>query len=356
MSISQSLSTSTSFIPEGFEKHVLRMTPATISRTSPAVRLRGATFLSFRTSRVNPRSRAAPSPLKLELLKHQRSFSDFPKTQLPSENKSYKKMENPNPAEIDIRGNLDAVREKIRAAASCDPQLPRLVAVSKTKPAEMLVAAYAHGQRFFGENYVQELVEKMDTLSDSCPDIQWHFIGHLQSNKAAALVKAAVALIKDPALIKDQQHQHLPLTIETVDSEKLAKMLNAAVAKAASEDAQTSENLVLSVYLQLNSSGEDSKNGITDIEELTALARYVVKECPHLRLKGLMTIGAPDYSGCRTQDFAFMKECQKKLVEELGSSLELSMGMSNDFETAIREGSDSVRVGSSIFGARAVKK
>merc|ERR1711865_1159973 len=106
--------------------------------------------------------------------------------------------------------------------------------------------------------------------------------------------------------------------------------------------------------VQINSSGEDTKNGV-EPKDVVDLCRVIATECEGLELAGLMTIGAPDYSGCRTEDFETLHRCRREAAEVLGkpaSALELSMGMSSDYETAILEGSTSVRVGSSIFGAR----
>eukprot|EP00392_Amoebophrya_sp_AT5.2_P012756 g12863.t1 len=337
---------------------------------------------------------------------------------------------------IDVAGNLRLVRERIENAAAergssrgaggerdgGEGQKVRLVAVSKTKPTSLIKAAYAAGQRCFGENYAQELVEKMQELADfgihnrssstnseeqqDEGPIIWHFIGHLQSNKAGAIVKAAKVIDGD-----GESAGALNLVVETVDSEKLAKVLNKEVEKAfPSSDSTSVDEAVISggaggdvhvarvggrppapatstapraphqrprldIFLQLNSSGEESKSGITissakeddsnsNLEPLLALARRIQEDCPRLRLRGLMTIGAPDYSGCRTEDFELLHRCKRALMEENEKaaaanaspvkSLELSMGMSNDFETAIKQGSTSVRIGSTIFGARKV--
>lgn len=207
---------------------------------------------------------------------------------------------------------------------------PRLVAVSKTKPVEMLQACYDVGQRDFGENYAQELMEKAATLP---ADIAWRFIGHLQSNKAKPLVKAVPGLV----------------CVETVDSQKLANKLNGAAEEMAAERSGP-----LGVMVQVNTSGEDSKSGLAPGAAVVDLARHVVAECPALKLDGLMTIGAPgDFSA-----FDVLKGCRDEVARELGleaGELELSMGMSSDWEEAVAHGSNSIRVGSSIFGARVYK-
>lgn len=230
---------------------------------------------------------------------------------------------------------LASVQCRIKAAASergkalnAPPRPVRLVAVSKTKPVEMLREAYDAGHRHFGENYVQELVDKVAQMPD---DVIWHFIGHLQSNKVKQLVKSCPSLA----------------CIETVESEKLARAIN----KAWVEEHPQQK---LRVMIQINSSGEESKHGC-EPADCIGLCRTIVSDCKGLEIAGLMTIGAPDYSGCRTEDFEVLRKCQREVAAEIGVSiddLELSMGMSNDFETAVREGSTSVRVGSTVFGAR----
>lgn len=164
-------------------------------------------------------------------------------------------------------------------------------------------------------------------------DVKWHFIGALQSNKAKAL--AAV-----PNLYM----------VESVDREKTARALNKAMTDSDKEGR-------LKVTVQVNTSGEDSKAGCAPGETI-ALARFVEEECPRLQLVGLMTIGAPDDAE-EPVAFQTLAEERGKVVRELGKEageLMLSMGMSDDFERAIRMGSDSVRVGSTIFGEREYPK
>ena len=222
---------------------------------------------------------------------------------------------------------LAAVQHRLAAAALPSAPAPRLVAVSKTKPVALLREAYEAGVRDFGENYVQELVSKAPELP---ADIRWRFIGKLQSNKCKQLVNGVPGLV----------------AVETVDSLKLARKLDAAVMEA-----ETERSGLLDVMLQVDTSPwEGTKNGIA-VEEVPELAVAVVAECSHLRLAGLMTIGAPGDSSC----FDTLVQCREAVAAKLGvdiSALELSMGMSGDFEEAIKHGSTSVRVGSSIFGAR----
>mmetsp|Transcript_24750 Transcript_24750/g.32322 ORF Transcript_24750/g.32322 Transcript_24750/m.32322 type:complete len:254 (-) Transcript_24750:105-866(-) len=226
----------------------------------------------------------------------------------------------------EIRDSLQSVLSKIDEISSqAGKPKARLVAVSKTKPVEDLLAAYEAGQRHFGENYAQELIDK----SPQCPDdMRFHFIGHLQSNKARPLVTGVPNLY----------------VVETVDSPKLAKALEKACISAGREE--------LNIFLQINTSQEAQKSGIPP-EECIELAQYVVSECPHLSLKGLMTIGkfgdvSPEYFQC-------LIDCRDQVCQSLGletNEIELSMGMSGDLELALQMGSTNIRVGSTIFGAR----
>merc|ERR1719188_253842 len=143
------------------------------------------------------------------------------------------------------------------------PDEVRLVAVSKTKPVAMLQAAYSVGHRHFGENYVQEIVEKQPQMPE---DTQWHFIGHLQSNKVSQLLKGCPTLA----------------CLETLDSEKLARAVDKAWLATGSERK-------LRVMVQVNSSGEESKTGLTE-DEVAGLCKIIVAECEGLELAGLMTI------------------------------------------------------------------
>lgn len=230
-----------------------------------------------------------------------------------------------------VASSLRSVQERVTEVASSIRSEPvRLVAVSKTKPVQLLQAAYDAGQRYFGENYVQELVEKAEQMPS---DINWHFIGPLQSNKAKVLLSV-------PNL-------HV---VESVDREKIASALNRAV-----ETNNRSESL--KVMVQVNTSGEDTKSGCNPGETL-ALADFVENKCEKLELVGLMTIGAPDESE-EPEAFRILSQERDAVAEGLSrdkESLKLSMGMSSDYEAAIRMGSDSVRVGSTIFGARDYSK
>jgi len=255
-------------------------------------------------------------------------------------------VENNSNVDADVSSNLEMVRQRISSCLeSCNRPVDsvRLVAVSKTKPEELLMKAYESGQRHFGENYVQELVRKASTMPS---DISWHFIGPLQSNKAGLLVKS-VGLES--------------LTVESVSTLKLAKKLNNAAEtwlkeNASGEEENTSDDSKakkLAIYLQVNTSNEASKSGAKNDGEILTLAKEVVANCPNLRVDGIMTIGAPGDYSCFDTLASYQGELLKILPHiEREEMLGLSMGMSGDFEEAIKRGSTSIRVGSTIFGAR----
>jgi pyridoxal phosphate enzyme (YggS family) len=201
----------------------------------------------------------------------------------------------------------------------------QLLAVSKRHPAEAIRDAYNAGQTAFGENYVQELVEKAEALSalDSLSKIEWHFIGPLQSNKTKQI--AAVAS-----------------WVHTIDRFKIAQRLND----------QRPKNLPpLSVCIQVNISGEESKSGVIS-SEVFALAEKI-STLPHLRLRGLMAIPAP-INNFEKQRAIFAKVSKlKDDLNQQGYKLDtLSMGMSGDMNAAIAEGATIVRIGTAIFGVR----
>ncbi|GAB0087394.1 Pyridoxal phosphate homeostasis protein [Sergentomyia squamirostris] len=250
-------------------------------------------------------------------------------------------------SEVDVKQTLKLVLEKIEGAfknrpSTLETEKPYLVAVSKTKPAEMVMEAYEAGQRHFGENYVQELVEKASHpgILDKCKEIRWHFIGHLQSNKVNKVISI-------PGL-------HM---IETVDSQKLAEIVNRAWEKRRQEVASTEERL--RVLVQVNTSGEGQKSGVEPAEAVQ-LYKFIRDNCPSLSVQGVMTIGKfdHDYSQGPNEDFIVLMKCHENIIKELQlnpQDVHVSMGMSHDFEHAINAGSSIVRVGSSIFGTRTPK-
>lgn len=182
------------------------------------------------------------------------------------------------------------------------------------------------GQRHFGENYIQELATKAASMP---LDINWHFIGTLQSNKCKVIAQIPNLFL-----------------VETVASVKTAIALDKACAAAGRSEP-------LGILLQINTSNEDSKGGLRDSDCVSA-AREVMQSCQHLKLRGLMTIGSPENSAISPNpDFAALVHCKSEVERACGiSGLELSMGMSHDYENAIMQGSTNVRVGSRIFGAR----
>ncbi|SEA69169.1 YggS family pyridoxal phosphate-dependent enzyme [Paraburkholderia sartisoli] len=226
----------------------------------------------------------------------------------------------------DLIHHLDAVRQRIALAARVagrDPRSVELLAVSKTFPAEDVRAAHAAGQRAFGENYVQEAVTKIEALVDLRANLEWHFIGPLQSNKS-----------KPVAENFDWVH--------SVDRLKIAERLSA----------QRPDGLPpLNVCLQVNASGEASKSGVAPGEALE-LARAVAA-LPRLRLRGLMSIPEPagDMDAQRAPHRLLHALFEQLRAEGLALDT-LSMGMSGDLEAAVIEGATIVRIGTAIFGAR----
>lgn len=231
------------------------------------------------------------------------------------------------------------------ATSTASSKKVRLVAVSKLKPASDILALYTHStptQLHFGENYVQELLEKSRVLPAS---IHWHFIGGLQSNKCVSLARDVQGL----------------WAVESVDTQKKASLLNKGWSERT--DRGSTVETRLRVFVQVNTSGEENKAGI-EPAEAAGLCRYVREKCPDLLLQGLMTIGAIARSRATStqnenEDFVALKNTRDLVTKELGlreDELELSMGMSADFEGAIALGSDQVRVGTTIFGDRPSKE
>lgn len=223
-----------------------------------------------------------------------------------------------------IAAALDTVRERIARAAQAgerDPAAITLVAVSKTKPAEQVAEALDHGQRDFGENYLQDALAKIDTLADREP--LWHFIGDIQSNKT-----------RDIASHFAWAH--------AVDRFKIARRLS---------EQRPDGMPPLNLCIQVNIDGEASKSGLAP-DAVAELAERIA-ELDNVRLRGLMAIPAPaDDFDAQRRPFAALRELMQTLNAD-GHGLDtLSMGMSADLEAAIAEGATHVRVGSAIFGAR----
>ncbi len=225
-----------------------------------------------------------------------------------------------------VKENITEIRQRIVAActrAGREPENVTLIAVSKTKPISMIEEAYETGSRDFGENKAQDMRDKHDAME---PDIRWHFIGHLQTNKIKYVVGRA----------------HM---IHSVDSLHLAQAIEAECVK---------KNVDMPVLIEVNVAGEESKFGVTP-EETEHLIRKI-SILPHLKVTGLMTI-APFVQNPEENRQYFRKlhdlyiDIQSKSIDNVSMSV-LSMGMTGDFEIAIEEGATHVRVGTGIFGER----
>lgn len=226
----------------------------------------------------------------------------------------------------EIRKNIETVKKHMEAACEkCgrDAGEVRLIAVSKTKPLSALQEAYTCGCRDFGENKVQELVEKYEAMPK---DIRWHMIGHLQRNKVKYLVDKV-------------------FLIHSVDSLRLAQEIEKEAAKL---------EKTVNILIEVNVAEEESKYGVT-AEETPALIEEIAK-MPHIRVKGLMTI-AP-YVEDAEENRQYFEKLNKIYVDIIHKNIdnvfmeELSMGMTGDYEVAITEGATYIRVGTGIFGER----
>ncbi len=218
----------------------------------------------------------------------------------------------------EVQGNITNLKNQIPAGV-------KLVAVSKFKPKELLLEAYEIGFRAFGENYVQELVDKYEALPK---DIEWHFIGHLQSNK----VKYIAPFVS---------------LIHSVDSLKLLKEI----------DKQATKNeRVIECLIQIFIAKEDSKTGMDKAEYLEMLESQEFKSLKNIKIRGLMGMSTfTDNLDLVREEFRSLKELfeQTRNFKTNNFSLEeISMGMSGDWQLAVEEGSSMIRVGSSIFGSR----
>jgi len=231
----------------------------------------------------------------------------------------------------DVRSRLASVRSRVAAAAEAagrDPASVRIVAVTKKLGAEAVAAAYAAGQRDFGENYVQEAVAKIGQLGDAAPDARWHLIGRLQSNKAAAAVRAFSLL-------------------HGIDSLSAA----AAVSRAALAEGRVAD-VLLQVRLGARTAAGAAPRGGVEPDAAEAFLRSAAAG-EGIRFVGLMGVADPDLDA-RPQ-FAGLRALASALAA-LGIGRaplgELSMGMTGDFEDAVAEGSTIVRIGTAIFGER----
>ena len=225
-----------------------------------------------------------------------------------------------------LRENLQEVEKRIQEAcarAGRDRSEVTLVSVSKTKPVEMLQEAYDLGVRVFGENKVQEIRDKYDALPK---DIEWHMIGHLQTNK----VKYIVDKVK---------------LIHSVDSLRLAEIIEKEAEK---------HNRSVDILLEVNVAEETSKFGLKTVEVIPFAEK--IAQFPHINMRGLMTIAPfvddPEKNRTIFRDLHKLYVDIKEKNIDNGTVSILSMGMTNDYETAIEEGATMVRIGTGIFGAR----
>ena len=225
-----------------------------------------------------------------------------------------------------LADKLNLVKKNIEEAcdtAGRSPQEVTLIAVSKTKPVEMLKEAYDAGARVFGENKVQEIVDKYDQMPS---DVQWHMIGHLQRNKVKYIIDKVDL-------------------IHSVDSVRLAETIDKEAEK---------HGVIANILIEVNVAKEESKFGLMP-EEVPEFVEKIAG-FPHIRVKGLMTI-APFVENPEDNRpvFAHLRKLSvdiaKKNIDNITMSI-LSMGMTNDYQVAIEEGATMVRVGTGIFGAR----
>ena len=222
-----------------------------------------------------------------------------------------------------VKSNAMSIESQIKRFQGELPAGVKLLAVSKFHPVEAIVEAYEAGQRAFGESRPQELKQKYEVLPH---DIEWHMIGHLQTNK----VKYIAPFV------------HL---IESLDSERLAEEIERQAAKC---------NRVIDCLLEIHVTAEDSKSGWDYAELLEFVRRGGFKALPHIRLRGVMGMATfTDDEAVVCADFERLAACKAELAEYFGEEFDtLSMGMSDDYRLAIEYGSTEVRIGSTIFGER----
>ena len=224
----------------------------------------------------------------------------------------------------ELERNISEVARRIRAAERASGRATgavSLLAVSKTKPSELVRQAHGFGLSAFGENYAQEMAEKAAALADL--PLCWHFIGPIQSNKTALIAE-----------VSDWVH--------SIDRLKVARRLS---------EQRPNDKAPLNVLVQINTSNEDSKSGI-EVDAAPELMA-AINELPGLRLRGLMTIPAATTNQAEQREpFRQIRELMDRLSDSLPQLDTLSMGMSGDLEAAVSEGASIVRVGTDIFGAR----
>lgn len=230
-----------------------------------------------------------------------------------------------------LKENLEEVEEKIAKAcerAGRAREEVTLIAVSKTKPVEMLQEIYDEGIRDFGENKVQELTEKYEVMPK---DMKWHMIGHLQRNKVKYIVDKVTL-------------------IHSVDSLRLAETISREAEK---------KGVTVPILIEVNIAGEETKFGLSSKEEVISLTEQIAA-LPNLSVKGLMTVAPPVKDP--EENRPFFREIRQLSVDITNKNIDnvsmeiLSMGMTNDYTVAIEEGATMVRVGTGIFGARDYSK
>lgn len=233
--------------------------------------------------------------------------------------------------QLELKSRYEDIVSRVNKAALKSGRNPddiKIIPVSKTHPAKILECAYKSGIKIFGENYVQELNDKYDILHDKgIKDIEWHYIGHLQTNKVRFI-----------APFVDYIH--------SVDSLKLATEI--------SKRGEFAERTI-KILVQINTSGELNKSGI-EPDEATILISQII-DLPNIEISGLMTIGTfTDDEQIQRQEFSTLRNTLDEINSKIGCNFKhLSMGMTSDFEIAIDEGATMIRVGTAIFGTRTYK-
>lgn len=219
----------------------------------------------------------------------------------------------------------DLYREKLKALHAELNSGSALLIVSKTRSLEEIKTYYELGQRDFGENRVQELAEKAEALKESCPDIRWHMIGHLQTNKVNALFKV-------PNLYAVHSVHDLGLVKKLIQAQKLLQN-------------------PIQVFLQVNTSKEEEKSGFETYQEVKE-AGELIQASSKLKLSGLMTMGTlrtDNFEGEARRCFQELNLMKEKLQSDLQTALKTSMGMSQDYKIALSEKSNWVRLGTMMF-------
>ena len=254
----------------------------------------------------------------------------------------------------EIQNNLELIRQQIAESArrvGRAPESVRLVAVSKNHPAAAVLAAYAAGQRVFGENRPQELRDKRPLLPADC---EWHMIGHLQSNKVRQVVQNAAWIHSVDSIDLLERLNRIAgeeMRVDGFSGSAVQRLPDESVPPPSTVHRPLSTPR-LRILLEINMSGEASKSGVSP-EAARGLLEEALRS-PHLECCGLMTMAPYAASEAELRRcFGGLRELRNRLAAEFGVPLpELSMGMSGDFGVAIEEGATLVRVGTAIFGER----